>query len=93
MDERPKFTVVADDFRGEADDDPELMAELLAGKTLFLPEYPNSKVSTLYSRIRQRHGKILRRRNRAIDGVVGFVVWLEELKDATDFEEGGDGNA
>ncbi|HSW41280.1 MAG TPA: hypothetical protein VLM76_02095 [Patescibacteria group bacterium] len=93
MDERRKFQVVADEYRSEPDDDPELMVELLAGRTVFLPEYPNSKISTLYSRIRQRHGKILRRRNRAVDGVVGFVVWLEEPKDATDLEEGGDENA
>jgi hypothetical protein len=93
VDERRKFRVVADEYRSELDDDPELVAELLAGRTVFLPEYPNSKISTLYSRIRQRHGKILRRRNREVDGVIGFVVWLEEPPEETEAsQEGGEAN-
>ena len=92
MEERKRFRVVPDEFRGELDEDPELIAELLAGRTVFLPEYPNAKVSTMYSRIRQRHGKILRRRNREIDGVVGFVVWLEDPPEIADLHEGGDEN-
>lgn len=73
-----KYRIVGDDFRGEPDEDPELVRELLAGKTVFLEDYTNSKVSTLYTRMRARHNKVLRRRTRQVDGVVGYVVWLED---------------
>jgi hypothetical protein len=73
-----RFKVVPDDLRGEPDDDPALLTELLAGRTVFLPEYTSSKVGTLYTRIRTRYNKILRRRSRQVDGTAGYVVWLED---------------
>jgi hypothetical protein len=75
---RGKFRVVADDFRAEPDEDPELVRELLAGKTLFLEDYTTSKVGTLYTRMKTRHNKVLRRRSRQVDGAVGYVVWVED---------------
>jgi hypothetical protein len=75
---RGRFRVVGDDFRSEPDEDPELVKELLAGRTVFLEDYTPSKVGTLYTRMRTRHNKVLRRRSRQVDGAVGYVVWLED---------------
>lgn len=88
-----RFRVVGDDLRAEPDEDPELMRELLDGKTVFLPEYTSAKVGTLYTRVRTRHNKVLRRRSRAIDGVIGFVVWLEDPAPDPVWEDDLDGGA
>ena len=73
----PQFQVVDDRYRDEPDEAPELFQELLAGRTVFLPGVENSTVTTMYSRLMARYSRRLRRRSRSVDGVDGFVVWLD----------------
>jgi hypothetical protein len=71
-----KYEIVDDSFR--ADEDAELMAELLSGKTVFIPEATNSSINVLYSRFLTKHQRRLRRRATAISGKHGMVAWLDE---------------
>lgn len=82
MDEtaRPKFRIVDDRYRDEPDEMRELADQLLAGRTVFLPGVGNDYVTTLYARFASRYKRKLRRRARTVDGVDGFVVWLEPVK-------------
>jgi hypothetical protein len=86
-----KFRVVEDDFRNEPDEDPELIRELLAGRTVFLEDYTTGKVGTLYTRMKNRYNKVLRRRSRQVDGAIGFVVWLEDPPPEVDWGDLSDG--
>ncbi len=82
MDEqtRPKFQVVDDRYRDEADEMQDLADELLAGRTVFLPGVGNDYVTTLYARFASRYQRKLRRRARTVEGTDGFVVWLDPAK-------------
>lgn len=71
-----RYQVVDDSFR--TDEDADLTAELLSGKTVFIPDATNSSMNVLYSRFVSKHQRKLRRRTSEISGKQGMVAWLDE---------------
>ena len=71
------FKIVDDRYREESNETAELTDALLRGTTVFLGDVQAADVQLVYSRMLSTYKRRLRRRARTMDGVTGFVVWLD----------------
>jgi hypothetical protein len=76
LEESVRYQVVNDNLR--QDESEELLQVLGAGKTAHVTGVTNADLSAYYSRALARFGRRLRRKQHALNGKDGYLVWLEE---------------
>jgi hypothetical protein len=77
-----EWKVVDDRMREGADKYDAIAKELLAGKTVHVTGITNSDLSSWYTRMKLRSGRLLRRRLSGLDPSEGYIVWLADGADA-----------
>lgn len=71
-----EWKVVDNRLRGGDDPIEKIEPELVAGKTVHVKGVNNSDLSSWYSRFKNRHDLLLRRRLSGKDESEGYYVWL-----------------
>jgi hypothetical protein len=75
------FTVVPNEIRERLKKKDSIVAHLVAGDTVFLPEKLNGGGWSTY--MRHRYQQRLVSRTAVVDGVKGVVIWTEPIEDGS----------